>query len=172
MRVAPESARPLSLPILCFLLICAFSSSLAEAGDVGLIWDPNPETDLAGYRVYVGTASRTYGPPITTGIQPSYVLTSLPPGTYYFAVTAFNNAGLESGFSNEVSTTIAGAPNGSGCDVTGDGQINISDVQTLVNVVLGTRPGSVAYDINRDGSADIVDVQILVNVVLGLRSCP
>jgi hypothetical protein len=170
MRFSSNIARnPLSVILGCVVL-CALGSPPAWADDVGLAWDPNTETDLAGYKVYYGTASRTYGPPVTIGIQTTYTVTNLPPGTYYFAVTAFNTAGLESGFSNEVSATISGTP--SGCDCNGDGQTNISDVQTLVNVVLGVTPGGTAYDVNRDGVVDIVDVQVLVNVILGIRSCP
>ncbi|NWG13123.1 MAG: fibronectin type III domain-containing protein [Acidobacteria bacterium] len=162
--------RDSSKAILWCVVLCALGSPPAWADDVGLAWDPNTETDLAGYKVYYGTASRTYGPPVTIGLQTTYTVTNLPPGTYYFAVTAYNTAGLESGFSNEVSANIPGTP--SGCDCNGDGQTNVSDIQTLVNVVLGAIPGGSAYDVNRDGVVDIVDVQILVNVILGLRSCP
>src|SRR5207249_565594 len=32
-----------------------------------LTWDPNVESDLAGYKVYVGTAAGTYGAPVDVG---------------------------------------------------------------------------------------------------------
>ena len=57
------------------------------------------------------------------------------------------------------------------CDVNGDGQQTVADVQTLSNAVLAASTGSI-YDINKDGKVNILDVQTLVNVVLGLRSCP
>ncbi len=79
----------------------------AAGGNVSLAWDQNTSPNLAGNRVYVGTASRTYGAPITIPLQTEYTVTGLTPGTYYFAVTAFDTSGLESDFSNEVSTTIA-----------------------------------------------------------------
>ena len=68
-----------------------------------LQWDANTEADLAGYKVYWGTASHTYGTPITLGKVTTYDVTNLmAPGTYYFAVTAFNTAGQESGYSNDL----------------------------------------------------------------------
>ncbi len=95
------------LKTLIRLLLFLAVSACAMAGDVNLQWDPNTEPDLAGYKVYFGTASRQYGPPIVIGLEASYTFQGLPAGAYYFAVTAFNSAGLESSFSNEVSTVIA-----------------------------------------------------------------
>jgi hypothetical protein len=95
-----------SLIVLLFLLLS--QSTFAQA--VSLVWDPNSETNLVGYKVYYGTSPRTYGTPITIGLDPSYTISGLGIGTWYFAVTAFNATQNESGFSNEVSTTIANLP--------------------------------------------------------------
>jgi len=141
------------------------------AGDVTLQWDPNPETDVVGYKVYYGTSSRTYSSPVPLGLQTTYTVAGLASGTYYFAVTAFNASGLESAFSNEVSTTVSGTGTSVTCDVNGDGQRTVADVQTVSNAVLASSSSSI-YDINKDGKVDILDVQTLVNVVLGLRTCP
>lgn len=85
---------------------------------VTLAWDPNPEVDIAGYRLYHGTETRfgntneVYLEPvieITNATQ--CVVTNLEYGfTYFFAVTAFNTSGLESDFSNEVSYTTPNKP--------------------------------------------------------------
>jgi hypothetical protein len=73
---------------------------------VTLAWDPNSEPDLAGYRLYYGTASRSYDRTIEVADGTSVPVADLDAGTtYYFAVTAYNTAGLESDFSNEVSYT-------------------------------------------------------------------
>jgi len=83
------------------------SPSSGTSTTASLTWGPNTETDLAGYKVYVGTSSRVYGSPISVGNLTSYALTNLLVGsTYYFAVTAYDSNGNESGFSNEVSKSI------------------------------------------------------------------
>ena len=86
--------------ILLTILVLYPADSTAQ---LRLGWDPKTDPDLAGYGVYYGTASRTYGAPINVGNVTSYALTGLTPGvTYYFAVTAYDTAYNESGFSNEV----------------------------------------------------------------------
>jgi subtilisin len=84
----------------------------AFAGDVILSWEANTESDVDGYNVYYGTASGSYGTPIDVGNQTTYTVTGLGPGTYYFAVTAYNTSGNESGFSSEVSETFTAASPG------------------------------------------------------------
>ncbi|MEO5657789.1 MAG: fibronectin type III domain-containing protein [Nitrospiria bacterium] len=98
--------RGLSAPawLLCLSLLYTHQVSAADAI---LSWDPNPETDLGGYKVYYGTASGAYGAPLTVGNTTTSTVGGLGPGTYYFSVTAYNTSGNESGFSNEVSKTIA-----------------------------------------------------------------
>ena len=76
-------------------------------GTVTLTWAPNTETDLAGYKVYVGTQPGIYGAPISMGNTTSYTTGNLTSGrTYYFSVTAFDSAGNESQHSTEVSKPI------------------------------------------------------------------
>ena len=96
------SSLTVSILIILFFL---GSSTMASANDAILSWDPNTEPDLAGYKVYYGTASHSYGPPIVVGKQTTYTVTGLGIGTYFFAVTAYDTSGNESGFSNEVSKT-------------------------------------------------------------------
>jgi hypothetical protein len=72
-------------------------------------WSPNSEADLAGYRVYVGTASGSYGfaGPFEVAGGTSFTVPNLPVGTtYFFAVTAFDKAGNESTKSAEVSKSL------------------------------------------------------------------
>jgi hypothetical protein len=45
---------------LLVLAILGLLPSSASAGHLDLAWNPNPEPDLAGYRIYHGTASRDY----------------------------------------------------------------------------------------------------------------
>ena len=76
-----------------------------------LTWSPNKEKDLAGYKVYRSTTPGTYSKAniIATigGNVTTYQAEKLQFGTtYYFVVTAFDIAGNESGYSNEVSKSI------------------------------------------------------------------
>jgi hypothetical protein len=70
----------------------------------------NSETNLAGYKIYVGTASGLYnyaGSPFVVGVTSSYTISGLPSGqTYYFAISAFDQSGNESGLSSEVTKSI------------------------------------------------------------------
>jgi len=74
-----------------------------KAIDITLAWDHNSEPDLAGYKLYIGKSSRNYAPPIDLGLTTQYTIRNLIAGTtYYFTLTAYNQKGLESSFSNEV----------------------------------------------------------------------
>lgn len=71
-----------------------------------LAWNVNPEPDIAGYKIYIGHSSRKYTQNFDVGNQTTYVTEPVIPGRpYYFAVTAYNTAGLESEHSAEVSYT-------------------------------------------------------------------
>jgi fibronectin type 3 domain-containing protein len=77
-------------------------SGFGEIGTIKLVWDPSSGPDVAGYKIYYGTASRTYSPGIDVGNVTTYALTGLIKGQrYYIAVTAYNRSDRESGFSNE-----------------------------------------------------------------------
>ena len=79
-------------------------------GSATLSWTLNSETNLAGYKIYVGTAPGLYtypGSPFAVGVTSSYTITGLPVGqTYYFAISAFDYSGGESALSAEVSKSI------------------------------------------------------------------
>lgn len=74
----------------------------AAAVQITLAWDQNQEPDLAGYKLYIGNAPRYYQTSINLGRITQYTL-NLADGTiYYFTLTAYNQQGYESAFSNEV----------------------------------------------------------------------
>ena len=76
------------------------------APTVTLVWDPNPESNIAGYRLQYGTTSRNPSTIIDVGNTTTRTVAELAYSTtYYFTVTAYNTAGLESGRSSEVSHT-------------------------------------------------------------------
>jgi hypothetical protein len=152
------------------LLLCC-GGMRAMAADISLAWDASVSAGVTGYKVYVGSSSGTYGTPTAIGNNTAYTVTGLASGTYYFAVTAYDAGGNESGFSNEVSKTITGTV-AHVCDVNGDGTVNAPDLQRLANIYLGTGQYSASYDLNNDGTIDVGDMSTLNNVLFGTRSCP
>lgn len=72
-------------------------------------WDPNPETDLAGYRLYWGTQPGQHPTMLEVGNVTEAKL-NLAPGVWYMVCTAYNTAGLESLPSNELRVEVPPSP--------------------------------------------------------------
>lgn len=97
--------------------LSAFSVTVTQVslGSATLSWtaptqndDGSVLTDLAGYKIYYGTATGSYQNTVridNPGLV-TYVVDNLTPDTYYFVSTAFNSNGVESVFSNEAVKTV------------------------------------------------------------------
>ena len=80
---------------------------VSGAPKVTLAWDASASSTVAGYRLYYGMSSRTYTDVLEVGNLTSGTVSNLAPAnTYYFAVTAYDVAGLESDFSGEISYEV------------------------------------------------------------------
>ncbi|SEM51800.1 hypothetical protein SAMN04489760_11952 [Syntrophus gentianae] len=93
---------------LLFLSLFFFLPGTGYSTIITLTWDLNENSeDIAGYKVYTGTSAGTYGAePVcyTDSNENSCAVSVSNDGkTHYYAVTAYNKAGLESDYSNEVS---------------------------------------------------------------------
>jgi hypothetical protein len=123
-RSRPSSSRPLAaanhtrasfgqtirIALLGLLLLISFPFTSALAADVTLAWNPNSESDLAGYRIYYGTTSGSYTNSRDVGNATTCTISNLLAGqTYYFVATAYDLSGNESGYSNQASHTIPAA---------------------------------------------------------------
>lgn len=96
----------------CTLYLIPAMLPAASAATVTLGWSPNDEPDLEGYVVYRNPEKS--GPPykysdelqedeLDDPLHPRLKLTGLKnDAKYYVALTAYNNEGVESSFSNEV----------------------------------------------------------------------
>jgi len=93
----------LVVSVIACVLILSPGSARVWAAQVRITWDPNTETDLAGYRVYYGVSSGDYDAYVEVGNQIGATVSGLAYGmAYYFAATAYDLAGNESAYSNEV----------------------------------------------------------------------
>ncbi len=101
--------RTMSAPLLALGLLLLFAQGV-HAATVTVTWNQNTEPDVAGYKVYYGTAPRNqaaYANSVgVTGRTTTSAVLTLGAGTYYFAVTASDTAGNESAYSTEVSATV------------------------------------------------------------------
>ena len=102
--------------IISCIIFLLFSAS-SFAADIKLAWDANTESDLAGYKVYMKEGSNV--PPfvkiqdIPKGVIEATVKNLGLISATSFAVTAYNTAGLESGYSNIVTIpAISAKPSG------------------------------------------------------------
>jgi hypothetical protein len=95
-----------NLQIFLFILLVLFVFTLSQsafAAQIRLAWDPNTESDLAGYKVYYGTEPWSFGEPKKLKKLTTFTLTGLTKGErYYIALTAYDRTNHESWFSNQV----------------------------------------------------------------------
>lgn len=105
-RVVPASAWSRAVPRAILLLLFVAVALGHGARGATLEWNLNPEPEVAGYKVYIGTEPGVYQRVIDAGLTNRYHLCGLETGvTYFFALTAYAFDGLESDFSEEVSYT-------------------------------------------------------------------
>jgi hypothetical protein len=97
---------PTTLILIFLLLLSLITISIqhAHGAAITLAWDPNsPSENVAGYRLYYGNESRNYTAVIDITNGTLKKISKLEKGQlFYFAVTAYNNAGQESDFSEEL----------------------------------------------------------------------
>lgn len=158
----------ISIVIFLALFVLAISANFAQAGSATLSWNANSESDLAGYKIYYGTAARTGADPKTCGLcgystsvnvgnVRTYTFSNLTNNTtYYFSITAYDTSNNESVFSSQVSKLISMS-----ADFNSDGHVNSVDFGIMMSNWGSTaRPSS---DINQDGVVNSVDFGILMS---------
>ena len=113
-RSVPPKAhlcRPQIMPKALTLMLLLYGIwTLGEAGlqaqtqpGVTLLWDPSTTSDVVGYKVYYGGASKAYTNTISVGNVTNATLQNFVTGaTYYFAVCSVDSEAIESTLSNEI----------------------------------------------------------------------
>jgi len=103
------------LALLALGIFLAVGVSAAPEKKLGIEWDPNSESNLAGYKVYYanhagapydGVGQAEGASPIDVGNVTEFYFNSIDFRTkdFWFVVTAYSTEGFESGYSNEVTT--------------------------------------------------------------------
>jgi len=132
------------LVLLLFLAPCALAAPLV------LAWDA--AAGATGYIIHYGNASRSYTSTVNVGNTTMPSLSALDPAkVYYIAVTAYDDAGNESTFSNEILyqpahptviwTVNAGGPkytDGQGIIYRGNAQFSTGYAYTTTAPITGT----------------------------------
>ena len=99
----------MKLSVVVFAIMFLFCG-VASAATIDFGWDANTESDLAGYRLYQSTTAGSYvkGEFLAEILAPAvtYTLENVADGTYYYVLTAYDNNGNESDFSNEVTADV------------------------------------------------------------------
>jgi len=94
----------------CALPVCFLFTAHADQSTV-LTWNPSPDTNVVGYKLYYGTACQVYTTNLVVGNVTNITIHGLAAGTtYYFAATSYDAAGDESAFSNEASYAVPNPP--------------------------------------------------------------
>jgi hypothetical protein len=123
-------------------------SFTADAEQVTLAWDASADLTVVGYNVYYGATSRGYTNNISAGQNTTVVISNLTSGVaYYFAATAIDFAGLESGFSAEVMYQSGKLP----CLVTLTNLTQVYDGNPKTVTVI-TTPAGVSASLTYNGS--------------------
>lgn len=104
--------------LLLLTVVLLSFTSLSCAYEVTLTWDANSEANLAGYKLYYdidadgppydGIGAIEGNSPIDVGNITTFTIHGLADDVSpRFTITAYNDQGLESGYSNEVVTSLA-----------------------------------------------------------------
>src|SRR4029453_13148770 len=144
----------LTLSIGLFLLLLVVAAR-AFAGGVGLAWDPQPSPPAAGYKLYYGPSAGNYPSQIDVGNIAAYTVSGLVEGsTYHFAVTVYDAANTESGYSNDVAATVPySAPMAqfTGNPTSGNSPLTVNFSNTSTGSITGY-----AWDFGDGGTSTVV----------------
>ncbi len=98
-----------------------------------------------------------------------YTVNALAEGTFEYLVKAIYLDGSESDWSNIQHVTLTGISSMLIGDVNNDGEINVTDVTTLISIILDDNPDDyelLRIDINQDNEVNVADVTTLINIIL------
>ena len=112
--------RIFSIMYLIFLAVLLLSVWTALGADVTFRWIPNTESDLAGYHLFQSELPGSHADAnrvadikletLSDVSNPLFKLTGVDDGEHYWAMTAYDARGLESNYSDWVTTVVDTTP--------------------------------------------------------------
>ncbi len=152
---------------LMFFMLLAFTTSHAYAKNCTLAWDPNPDPDAIGYKLFYranGPINGTglYDGVIDVGNVTEYTVSDLKAGTvYFFAAKTYDIAGNESAFSEDVSVEIqnSSVPG----DANADGRVDAVDLATIMQAFNSNNADAnwnANADLDASGTIDAADLNL------------
>lgn len=134
-------------------------------GDTWYAGFANINDDTANDNAYVIHANWCTNIPLNTANDPHEPNLSLKnflikqAGTYTFVLTVGENS---------ITMDVEGFPVAPVLgDLNGDGKADVTDVNIIVNMILGKQAKTEAGNLNGDDDVDVTDVNLLVNIILG-----
>lgn len=106
-RLLHRPAFALAITLTTFIPVVA-KAAIVPAPAVSLTWNPNPEANLAGYKLHFGSSSGNYTTVLDVGPVPSAPLPPMILGqTYYVALSAYDTDGRDGPLSAELVVTAS-----------------------------------------------------------------
>ena len=103
------SGRKLWLGVGLALTAGAWAAVASSVSTLTMAWNASTASTVAGYYLYYGTNSGVYSSKIDAGTNTTLPVTGVAPGTtYYFSVTSYSPARVESPLAQEVSYIVPG----------------------------------------------------------------
>jgi hypothetical protein len=144
-----------------------FIIEVPEEGKVEFIIDPNQENGLDIYYAKLfwldGDGALQERNQSDVGrVQTVFTITDIDKGTYYLNINRWDGHGGYTLKYKFVSKSHPGTIRG---DVNGDGKVNGTDIQTVINVIVDEDYMEEA-DVNNDGKVNGTDIQEIINIIV------
>lgn len=151
-----------------FLILLKYGTLLGAmtviAKGVTLEWNPNPESDIAGYKVHYGTDKLHFSNIQDVGKTTSHPLTDLTQSTtYYFAVQAYNTEGLHSGLSDPIIYTTPRADSGLVMNANGEPMPVLGGKVPLGFVKLGAICEARSFTFTNNGTVTLTNLSFALS---------
>ena len=139
--------------------------------------ESNYSPDIAKIEVYSGDATAVTLRANETGDETQRTITGITnkyydvtglidEGTYNYKVKAIYTNGTESNWSNLEEVTLFANETWLRGDVNGDGEVDVRDITSLIDVIMNSVTDNPRADVNEDGDIDVRDITELIDIIM------